>query len=159
MKSILMQRREKILKLKQNHETDPAKICKVLSCDISQEILTNIFKDHPELSMKEIFTRKIISDIEKRLYKLCRNAKNRGIVSVALYFSTDLSQEKAALYTKSNCTSIRNILNILNLNHLLPIMIKYKIHWLRKPKWKSYTWQPNLDVVFHKKLHYHHYNW
>jgi hypothetical protein len=156
-KSILMRRREGILKLKQNHETNPGKICKVLSCDISQQILTDIFKENPELNLKEIFTRKIIIDIEKRFYKICRTARNKAIVALALYFSCNLTQWKACKIAKSTTASLRNILRTLHLNRLLPIMIKYKIYWLRRHKWELYTNHPHLDVAFQKKYNYAQY--
>ena len=147
-------RKEKILELRTMDDLSSQTICKVISCDTSQAIFTEILKQRPKNSLHEPFTRKVISSLEKLLYRKNRPCKNQLVVALAIYFTSNASQIKVAEACGIQASSLRKIRQTLHLTYKLPVMVDEVIHWVGKKGWLKVAANPREGVVFQPKAYY-----
>ena len=97
------------------------KACKIVACEPSVMMLAKIVDEHPEINFED--TKKIVQEINKRLFKIDKYKAPSVMVGTALYLvNKELNQEKAAELANTTKTSMRITMNLVKLD--------------RKDKWR-----------------------
>jgi len=93
-------------------ELNPAKACILISCQPAVELLEKVVDKHPSIDFEK--TKKIIQEIEKRLFKKNLYRSSLAVVGLAIYLSNNITQEQTSSIIRDfgGCTavSLRNLL-------------------------------------------------